>query len=553
VKSSQRKKANIVGWVKPAKAITGLDHLGSVAPCIAIYSTLLPGLTNVTDRARYYSFYPWFLWKFAQTKEPVESVHFHDLYRRADCLFTLIAENHSSSSAGDTDRHGSRMVGRDTLVPAIRELKGGSSLKLSDFATQNEQGRRYFKNRLGGLGQYYLGTLEDLGILTGRNGQFVQYDPKLGADIAQKFDGGVPGDLFWKTIKQDKVTLNTLAQLSPFCPCQLSVNKPEHDLLTNLFFGKLDDDEASRGRRSKSLALILELTRVIASDPSATIDPWTFRTCCYCASLPNHAAWSVPAALESIRGEWRLYERNECLSVSCQALLTIFVRSLEVLPTPPSGATVVVHYLLGDKNLKPLAKTPWIKYLADRRKLLPAIDDASNPNHEMQLLQALFDLDTGEGSLPELGRGVKRVLEVLASLVVRKEGDASAAYGALPITPTLLSDYPINLITFEEVAIRWRDMTVGEVFESIMCNWISETHLRIALKKLRFEHLDTFRFYPTDQGLKPREVPPFGYSNPRVRQAIQILRDLSALESDPDGRLQLTPSGAKWLETVCRS
>jgi hypothetical protein len=553
MKSSQRRKEDIVGWVKPATAITGLDHLGSVAPCIAIYSTLLPGLTNVTDRARYYSFYPWFLWKFAQTNEEVESVHFHDLYRRADCLFTLIAEHHSQSSAGDTDRHGSRMVGRDTLVPAIRELQAGAVLKLSDFATQNEHGRRYFKNRLGGLGQYYLGTLEDLGILTGRKGQFVQYDPALGADLAKRFDSGVPGDLFWKTLKHDRVTLSTLTQLSQFCPCQLSGNKPEHELLTNLFFGKLNDDEASRIRRSKSLALILEMTRAIASDPEAALDPWTFRSGCYCASLPDGAAWSVPAALESIRDEWRLYERNEFLSVSCQALLTIFVRSLELLPSPPLGATAVAHYLLGDKNLKRLAKAPWVKYLADRRRVLPAIDDASDPKHEMQIMQALFDLDTGEGSLPELAGGVRLVLEVLASLVVRKEGDVSPPYGALPITQTLLSDYPINLITFEQAAIRWRDMNVGEVFESVMCDWISETHLRIALKKLRFEHLDTFRFYPTDQGLKPREVPPFGYSNPRVRQAIQILRDLSALEADDDGRLHLTKTGAKWLETVCRS
>jgi hypothetical protein len=553
LKSSQRKKVDIVGWVKPATAITGLDHLGSVAPCIAIYSTLLPGLTNVTDRARYYSFYPWFLWKFAQTNEKLESVHFHDLYRRADCLFTLVAEYHSLSSAGDADRHGSRMVGRDTLVPAIKELQAGAALKLSDFATQNEQGRRYFKNRLGGLGQYYLGTLEDLGILTGRKGQFVQYDPVLGADLAKRFDAGVPGDLFWKTLKHDKVTLSTLTQLSPFCPCQLSGNKPEHELLTNLFFGKLNDDETSRVRRRKSLALILDMTRAIASDPEATLDPWTFRSCCYCASLPTGAAWRVPEALESIRDEWRLYERNEFLSVACQALLTIFVRSLELLPSPPSSAAIVVHYLLGDKTLKPLSRTPWVKYLAARRKVLPAIDKASNANHEMKLMEALFDLDTGEGSLADLGRGVKLVLEVLASLVVRKEDDASPPYGALPITPTLLSDYPINLITFEEAAIRWRAMNVGEVFESIMCDWISETHLRIALKKLRFEHLDTFRFYPTDQGLKPREVPPFGYSNPRVRQAIQILRDLSALEADADGRLQLTQSGAQWSETVCRS
>ena len=53
-----------VAWVKPPEPIRGLDHLGVQAPCIALYGQLLPGITNVTDRARYYSFYSWLLWSF---------------------------------------------------------------------------------------------------------------------------------------------------------------------------------------------------------------------------------------------------------------------------------------------------------------------------------------------------------------------------------------------------------------------------------------------------------------------------------------------------------
>ena len=53
-------------WVSPPQAIGGLDHLGTQAPCVLIYSQLLPGITNVTDRARYYSFYPWLIWSFDQ-------------------------------------------------------------------------------------------------------------------------------------------------------------------------------------------------------------------------------------------------------------------------------------------------------------------------------------------------------------------------------------------------------------------------------------------------------------------------------------------------------
>ena len=55
-----------IGWVDPAKPIRGLDHLGVQAPCIALYAQLLPGITNVTDRARYYSFYPWLIRSFEQ-------------------------------------------------------------------------------------------------------------------------------------------------------------------------------------------------------------------------------------------------------------------------------------------------------------------------------------------------------------------------------------------------------------------------------------------------------------------------------------------------------
>ena len=50
-------RATDIGWVEPGKPIRGLDHLGVQAPCIALYPLFLSGIINVTDRARYYSFY----------------------------------------------------------------------------------------------------------------------------------------------------------------------------------------------------------------------------------------------------------------------------------------------------------------------------------------------------------------------------------------------------------------------------------------------------------------------------------------------------------------
>jgi hypothetical protein len=229
------------------------------------------------------------------------------------------------------------------------------------------------------------------------------------------------------------------------------------------------------------------------------------------------------------------------------------VRSLELLSNSPATAREVAQVLLGTAALRPIAKKPWSKYVAERLNVLPAQGHVADTNHELSLVQKLFDIDTGGGSLPDLGAGVGCALKILVALALRSDPAASASYRELPITETWLADYPINLITFGRAVASWAGLSVGEVVEWIMREWACETHLRIALRKLRSEHRDTFRFYPTELGLRAREVPPFAYSNPRVQQAIQILRDLSALEGDDQGRLQITSTGTRWLETVCRN
>src|SRR4051812_40394155 len=51
-------------WLKPPYKAGGIDHLGIQQMPIRIFSTLLPGLTVVTDRISNYSFYPWVAWAY---------------------------------------------------------------------------------------------------------------------------------------------------------------------------------------------------------------------------------------------------------------------------------------------------------------------------------------------------------------------------------------------------------------------------------------------------------------------------------------------------------
>src|SRR4051795_12310397 len=90
--------------------IGGLDHLAVQAPCINIYGRLLPGITNVTDRARYYSFYPWLIWSFDQAGFTLYDNDFIERFRRADCLFSLIAERHAAMAGGVFEDHAAAMI-----------------------------------------------------------------------------------------------------------------------------------------------------------------------------------------------------------------------------------------------------------------------------------------------------------------------------------------------------------------------------------------------------------------------------------------------------------
>lgn len=205
-------------WVKAPATSGGLDHLGVQAPCINIYQQLLAGITNVTERARYYSFYPWFLWRFEQ-RFPDRDVELLTTYfRRADSLFTLIAENHGRDEGEpNTSKHGLGMVGRNTLVTqagmggALAQLHAGKTVRLSKYATLEASPHRYFKNRFGGLGQYYFGVFYELGLLGGSLGSGARYTYEIGEPVARALEDGVPGDAFFDALEGDAIEAGDLA------------------------------------------------------------------------------------------------------------------------------------------------------------------------------------------------------------------------------------------------------------------------------------------------------------------------------------------------------
>lgn len=535
-------------WVAPPQVIGGLDHLGTQGPCIAIYTQLLPGITNVTDRARYYSFYPWLIWSYEKRTHEGESFDaFIDAYRRADCLFTLIAERHARVIADDPARHGPAMVGREALNPVLDKLQAGGDVRLSTYATREQVAQRYFANRLGGLGQYYLGTLTQLDVLSVPHRPWINYTLERGVPIAEAFDAAVAGRAFWKAIEDDVINAQTLDDLHAFCPCCLPKQATEQGVLLDTFFDRRAVYAEEGVQRRKTLALILHLASALEATGDSELEEAAFRAAVYTRTLPDGSAWRPPGTLEHTVKAWAHYVKSDILSVVAQTALTISLKALPTEPTIPSSIEEFARLLVERRAVRDALKRHRAQTFGDLcervRTTLPALSEIHSEHHELQwfvrrLSNNLIEDDAIPGFLAS-------VIWMLAVLHVRDDLE-SPPFGPLTLDERLLQESPINLASVRARCLAWQVTPLAEVVEEFVA-WCLETHLHVALRKLRQNSKATFKIHPTDRGLEPcgEAVPAPVKTNPRFRQAVKILWDLGVLarREDGTGALRITELG----------
>jgi hypothetical protein len=544
-------------WLSPPRSIKGQDQLGSQAPCEMTYSQLLPGITNVTDRARYFSFYSWVAWSFDHRLKTLEAQEYVEYYRRADCLYTLIAAFDARENG--IERQAEAMIGRLKLVPALDRLTSEGSLRLSEYATQEDKGHRYFKNPMGGLGQYYAGPLMELGLCKrGSSGPWMLYSNLSGVRMGKAVETALPADTFWNAVAQDTITLDTLASLESFAPRHLSIDSSEHQQLVDIFLsresGSLASKEESGAQRRRTLGLVLHLAREIAGETDASIHEWTFRPSVYARALPSGGPWFVPANLAETQILWSIYERNDLFATACQTIFAASLRAIEAEAIAgryyDSVENFAVHCAgttLIESELAAFGANTFEDLVREVRQCGPSITAVDDLRHEFKLEQKLMeDWRAGRGTSETF---IARALHLLATLAARNDAFPSG-YGNLVIQASDLWAYPINLASFETRTAQWGSMRLAAVAREWIV-WTLNTHLSVALRKLAQTRTSSFHLQPTEHGLRVTgEIPDPTRTLPRIRQAVRILEDLGALEETDAGEGELKIS---WLgETLLK-
>lgn len=138
----------------------GLNQLGIRNVSEQLFTILLPGLNNVSVRIRYYSFYCWIIRQFYEGKQAVRDTDFNPFIRRAELLVALINATLSDSKG----------------IPGINfatvKVEGGAeSISLIEGADIERGKTTYWANHGGVLRQYYVASLEEIGLI-GQNEKY---------------------------------------------------------------------------------------------------------------------------------------------------------------------------------------------------------------------------------------------------------------------------------------------------------------------------------------------------------------------------------------------
>lgn len=138
---------------KPDNLKVGLNNLGNRNAAERLFTMLLPGMNNVSQRIRYYSFYSWLLMNFYIGEKEAKTTEFRNYIRSAEYLLALI-------HAYNDDIRG--IPGITTAITATEEKKEIFSIR---DGIEGNGIRMYWKYTNGILGQYYVVALSDMNLI----------------------------------------------------------------------------------------------------------------------------------------------------------------------------------------------------------------------------------------------------------------------------------------------------------------------------------------------------------------------------------------------------
>ena len=521
-------------WLDSDPIVPGQDQVGVRANLVRMYSYLVPGITNVTDRIRYFAIHPFIVHMWAKGKATTDKAAFQHLVRRVECILAISER----IRVRGTDEVSAGVVGRIRIDRWLRDKPD----RLPDDlrVPLGELEREYFRNSWGGFGQYYRGPEQDLQII-GWQEDLPRLRKPLGPQLVNAIESAVERSRLSQLLSEDRprvAQFRRIGEVLGFNTQESEERRILRDVLLDIS-GRYKEPGLSRRR---SLLLLLAASQ---QSTQGIKDPaWEVMEAALHGRIPLRKAFSCPAGLNSQLRLWRVYTLNEFLAFALEIVLAVSVEKVGEAEVTTRQLNSVAG--LGERVSSQLPRTFSQKLFGDlvtecsttiRR---PALDPVADKFEEGVLRRAA----AGAMAQGRHGDALRESLKLIARLAARIDG-----------TPELR-------VLFNEVGLRMDEARIGldgllrfvknnrsskiKHFAIEIVKLVVNTHLRIATAKLAHNNDYTFKLV-FEGGIlrKVREVEPT-FSHPRLQQGAQMLADVGLLTYE-SGVFHITQDGIGML------
>ncbi len=287
-------------WAEGGSFLGGRDPLGIQNSSIVVYSNLLPGMTNLTGRIRYYSFYCWLLAYYDKCEKSStdNQITQYTFIRRAELAMAFLMKDTTATN----------IVGRDYVSKPSDDI-------VFDIAkgADNPNSNSYWKYTSGALGQYYAGSLVSLGLIEISDKYFCITDAgrKLAVAYCNSTDNCDRED-FLKIIKVGSIDCSQNNLCKSLYINLISRDSEEWEVLNHILFSNKDNKR--------------EETRVLFQ--KALIDG------CSVSSFPLFVYQKAESTIDSLDIKsaefgWIYYYLNEAIHYSLSTIFWMFLSNID--------------------------------------------------------------------------------------------------------------------------------------------------------------------------------------------------------------------------------
>lgn len=482
----------------------GLDPLGMQRPIEAIYQSLLPGISTITLRFRYYSFFVWMLEVYAKEERNTDPAAFRVFQRRCETILALICARGSSE------------LGVAGIDWAQKQLPGMANQSdgevVIDFSVgadpEAEIAQRYLRNRGGAFGGIYATQMFEMGLITlGNDRNPISVCTNRALPLAEAFAAAIGGlaSIFLGAVKAGHVSLADLDRMSAIKPSEIVPGSAEHRLLVDVLLGKGATPSAPDKFRRSTTIMLLQLIEALQDVPRAEAVKWEWFGV-------GKAADSTEVASDEVRMLWALYQACDLMRLAYENVLDLALDMLMQSPARRMSLDVLVAELLDHAD--PPDDLTWREFSDG---LVAGSAPAEAARHA--------DLAMNEARAAGDRSGQMRSVVTLVAALSAK----AAAFGDL-LDQTLNAPDHFHSLRTETRFLRDRsDDSARSVVGAMFRERVLKRHLWVASRKFRNQKAYTFLMEPEEGVLRYRDHFRVAPSSPRLEQAMAFLRDVKLL------------------------